>query len=157
MNTKETEEYKKEVQEALTLTRWTAQKIFWLYFVPVVIIIFMAIWGFRVISQPLHIIEKTLDADNVIYNYEWFHQAYQDIQATDKKIGNLEMTIMQFKTDMGTRTNWDFSDKEEYARLNSVLMGLKNYRQDLVAKYNARSRMVNRKIFKGKMAPEEVE
>jgi hypothetical protein len=156
MNEKDTKEYKKEFEEDLTLARWSINKALWIL-IPTVIVICIIGWVLKVGSQGGKIIEKTVNADNVIYNYEWFHSAYEDIQATDIKIKNSETQIAQFKSEAGDRANWDFSDKEEYSRLNSVLLGLQNYRQDVVAKYNARSKMVNRKIFKGQTAPEEVQ
>lgn len=156
MNRKETEKYKRETEEELILGRWTGYKIIWI-FLPLLLILLVTIWAIGIGMQGGKIIEKTVDADNVIYNYEWFHQAYEDIQATDIKIQNTEAQVVQFKSEAGNRANWDFSDKEEYSRINSVLLGLQNYRQDVVAKYNARSKMVNRKIFKGKTAPEEIQ
>jgi len=156
VNRKETEKYKRETEEELILGRWTGYKIIWI-FLPLLLILLVTIWAIGIGMQGGKIIEKTVDADNVIYNYEWFHQAYEDIQATDIKIQNTEAQVVQFKSEAGNRANWDFSDKEEYSRINSVLLGLQNYRQDVVAKYNARSKMVNRKIFKGKTAPEEIQ
>ena len=155
MNDKERSKHQIDTIEGVSDFRWTFWKIFPMCLI-IAIIVSVIGWGIRVASQPGSMIEKTLNADNVINNYEWFHQAYEDIQATDIKISNAQATVDQFKKDAGERLGWDFSDKDEYGRLNSVLLGLKNYRQDIVAKYNARSKMVNRKIFKGKTAPTEI-
>lgn len=113
-------------------------------------------WGIGLLSQPGKIIEKTMDADNVIYNYEWFKEAYNEIEATDLKIQNASSAVALFKDEAGSRTDWTFEDKNEYSRLNTIFMGLQNYRISLAAKYNARSKMVNRKIFKGRDCPFEI-
>jgi hypothetical protein len=113
-------------------------------------------WVFGIFGQGAKIIEKTTDADNVIGNYEWFKQCYEDLQATDVKIKNAEAQIKSFEESAGPRKDWTFEDKTEHSRLNSVLLGLKNYREELVAKYNARSKMANRKIFKSGDLPESV-
>jgi hypothetical protein len=101
-------------------------------------------------------IEKTMDADNVIYNYEWFKTTYHYIDATQKKIATLENEKEAFNESAGPRQNWSFEDKNEYSRLSSTISGLKNYKNDLIAEYNAKSKMINRKIFKGGDLPPEI-
>jgi len=98
--------------------------------------------------QAARIVNKTMDADNVITNYEWFKQRHEDIGAIDSKIKSSDTVVSQFKTDAGERADWHREDREEHARLSSVLLGLMQQRADLAAEYNARSRMVNRNIFK---------
>ncbi len=112
-----------------------------------VVVIFFAIFG-RFFREGSRIIDKTIDADNVIYNYEWFKQRHQDVQAIDTKIEQANQAVNQFKDDNGERSGWDMFDKQEYDRLNSVAIGLQQQRADIVAEYNARSRMANRSIFK---------
>jgi hypothetical protein len=40
----------------------------------------------KLVDTAYWIKEQTLNADNAIYNYEWFKQKYEDIQATQKQI-----------------------------------------------------------------------
>ena len=94
------------------------------------------------------IVEQTLDADNVIYNYEWFKQRHEDIGATRAKVVNAEDALASFKEDAGPRSEWMFEDKDESARLRSVALGLANHLESSIAEYNARASMVNRRIFK---------
>ena len=47
-------------------------------------------------------------------------------------------------------------DREEYSRQRAILIGLRQQRADLVSEYNARSRMVNRVLFKGNDTPERI-
>lgn len=132
-------------------------------------ILFLAIVGFiaKVLFLPLFVadtvvdsakgvVTKTLDSDNVIQNYEWFKQTYRDVLAAEAKITTLEDEKKMFMDSAGDRKDWSFEDKNEYSRLGSTISGLKNHRQDLVAQYNARSKMMNRSIFKGSDVPYEL-
>jgi len=118
----------------------------------------VVLWAvFYPTGQAMRVVEKTLDADNVIYNYEYFKQAYQDIHAMDKKIEIAQQALDNFLKNAGPRDKWDFRDKEESNRLETNLAGVRNVRTEMVATYNARVRMVNRSIFMGKDVPQQVE
>jgi len=112
----------------------------------------VAIGGCSFVMNPLRqagrVVNKTIDADNMIYNYEWFKLRHESINALDNKIAGAKMSVESFSEELGERKNWDWADKEEYARLQSILLGLKQQKSDLAGEYNAKSRMVNRKIFK---------
>ena len=121
-----------------------------------------------VISLPFHaasnlietahdITDKTLNADNTIYNYEWFKQQYEDISATEKKIIIAQNAIEGFVIDAGGRKDWTFEDKTESARLNSIRQGLMGQLEEMIATYNARSKMANRNIFLNGLIPEYLE
>jgi hypothetical protein len=109
-----------------------------------------------VVKSAGKIVTKTLDADNVIYNYEWFKKAYHAIQAVEHQIKNIQQEKKEFKQDAGPRKDWTFEDKTESSRLSATISGLKNHRNSLIAEYNAKSKMINRKIFKGGDLPEEI-
>ena len=47
----------------------------------------------HVAGQANRIFEKTVDADNVIYNYEWFKTQWQEIKSLERKIGIAESAI----------------------------------------------------------------
>lgn len=97
------------------------------------------------------IVEKTYDAENAIYNYEWFKTQYEKIKASERQIDNLMMEVDDFKDLYGAPSTWDFTTKQEYNRLRTTLTGLKNHYESQVADYNARSQMANRNIFKGSL------
>lgn len=129
--------------------------LFWKILVPITtIIVVVSVLGFAIsmvfnpFRQVGRVINKTIDADNMIYNYEWFKQRHESIGAIDVKILDSSVVVGQFKEDVGPRADWHREDREEFSRLSSVLLGLKQQRADLAAEYNARSRMVNRAIFK---------
>ena len=102
------------------------------------------------------VIDKTLDSNNVIYNYEYFHQANQDIRAMDIKIIDAKTAAKAFSDQFANRKDMDREDKTEQDRLNSIVLGLQQERQNMVATYNARSQMANRDIFKGNDLPQHI-
>ncbi|QGZ14211.1 hypothetical protein PP940_gp180 [Rhizobium phage RL2RES] len=110
----------------------------------------------KIVLSPLSVATKTFDADNMIYNYEYFKRQYYDIVAFNQKIDNAQRQITSFEDSAGPRTNWTFEDKQESNRLNSVVLGLRNQRENMIAEYNARSKMANRSIFKTGELPESL-
>ena len=100
---------------------------------------------------------KTINAENAIYNYEWFKQQYQDIQTTKAQLDNASIAVDLFKKEAGDRNNWTFEDKNEASRLESIKLGLKNNLEKTINDYNARASMANRKIFEDKLLPNFIE
>lgn len=117
-------------------------------------------WTIDLITTPAQtasgVIKKTLNADNVIQNYEWFKQQYNDYKAINVKISDADSSVAKFKREAGPRDKWTFEDKNEYARLTTIYDGLKYQRADIAGKYNARSKMMNRELFKGDELPLEL-
>jgi hypothetical protein len=107
--------------------------------------------------QGGRIVEKTMDADNVLYNYEWFKQQWRSIQAIDRKIVVQREAAGRFTEVAGPRSDWTREDKIEHARLDSIVVGLKQQRADMVATYNARASMANRSIFMGGDCPNYIQ
>jgi hypothetical protein len=108
----------------------------------------------KLVDTAYWIQEQTLNADNAIYNYEWFKQKYEDIQATQKQIENSKWQLVQFKAET---KNMDMFDKQELSRLNSVLLWLQNHYETLIWDYNARSKMANRNIFVNWLLPSYID
>jgi len=104
------------------------------------------------IDSAGNIIDKTYNADNAIYNYEWFKTQYEKILANRNKIEAHKASLAEYKNLYGNNTKeWDYVTKEEYNRLNTILIGLKQQDENLVADYNARTKMANRVIFDDKL------
>lgn len=101
--------------------------------------------------------DKTLDADNAIYNYEWFKQQYEDIEATKKQLDNSSIALDDFEKSAGDRKDWTFEDKNESSRLRAVKLGIQNSLETLIADYNARSKMANRNIFANSILPNYID
>jgi predicted signal transduction protein with EAL and GGDEF domain len=97
------------------------------------------------------IIDKVNDPDNAIYNYEWFKSQYAKIGAIREQIKNTNDSLADFRATYGGVSTWDYVTKEEYNRQRTVLLGLENQENNLVADYNSRSAMANRNIFKDKL------
>lgn len=107
-------------------------------------------------NQANRVFEKTFDADNMVGNYEWFKQQYQDIKAYDVKITASQLSFDTFLNSAGDRKTWTFEDKQEYNRQNTVINALKIQRASMVAEYNARASMANRNIFRTNDLPESL-
>lgn len=110
----------------------------------------------KAVDTAYKITDKVLDADNVLQNYEFFKQQYQDYLAIDKKIANAEQAVKTFEGSAGTRDKWTFEDKTEHARLSTIVTGLKQQKEDIISQYNAKSKMQNRSLFKTKDLPSEL-
>lgn len=116
---------------------------------------------FRAASNTLDmgrgVIDKTLTADNAIYNYEWFKQQKQDIEVAKSQYQNALQAEDAFKASAGPRTEWTFEDKQEATRLASITLGLKNQIIQRTEDYNARAKMANRDIFNDGLLPQVLE
>jgi hypothetical protein len=93
------------------------------------------------------IVAKTYNAENALYNYRWFKDRHESIKATEIQIENAMTAQENFRLSAGVRSTWTFEDKTEDARLGSVVLGLKNHYQEIVAEYNSRAKQVDRNIF----------
>lgn len=99
------------------------------------------------IDSAGNIIDKTYDAENAIYNYEWFKTQFEDIEATERIIRNTKTEMDAYKEMYGDASAWDWQTKQDYNSLQSKYLGQQNFYEDLVAEYNARAKMANRNIF----------
>lgn len=99
------------------------------------------------IGSAGNIIDQTYDAENAIYNYEWFKTQYEDIGATERIIRNTKTEMDAYKEMYGDASAWDWQTKQDYNSLQGKYLGQQNFYEDLVAEYNARAKMANRNIF----------
>lgn len=111
----------------------------------------------RLVDTAYQAQKKVLNADNAIYNYEWFKQQYQDIEATKNKLDNAIIAVDTFAVQAGERSEWTFEDKTEFNRLNSVKLGLQNHLEQMIANYNARASMATRNIFEDNVLPSYID
>lgn len=116
--------------------------------------------GIGLITLPFRaasgVAERTFNADNMIHNYEWFKRQVQDVKAIDVKISTAEAAQKSFEQAAGDRANWKFDDRQEWARLNNIVVGLRGQRASMVAEYNAKTQMANRDIFRTGDLPAEL-
>lgn len=109
-----------------------------------------------VATTPAAIINRTLQPENIIANYEWFKRQYQDVNAITDKLANARNAQESFERSAGDRSGWSFEDKQEWNRLNTIALGLKNQRASMIAEYNARTQMANRDLFRTSDLPAEI-
>jgi hypothetical protein len=134
-------------------------KVLSIFVVAMAVLVVLAL-GIKMLFFPVHVVEqsidmtngvidKSLNSENAIYNYEWFKRQEESIQSLYKKEVRAKQTLEDFRNMLPeTRENWTRDDKTEYDRLNTIVQGLGNQIDDAIAEYNARSNMVNRNIFK---------
>jgi hypothetical protein len=138
-------------------SRWSEVKIF-LGVAGAAILAFVIGLLIMVFLVPLvsaaNIYEKTLDADNVIFNYEWFKLQYNDYLSLKAKIEIAETEAESYKQNAA---QWTDNQRKEYERLASIATGLKYQLQDVISEYNAKSSMLNRNLFKDKELPYRLE
>ena len=125
--------------------------------------------GLRAVLFPVKVLEneiktsydavdKVINADNAIYNYEWFKQKKENIDASKKMLDNARNSHKSFFASLPeSRVDWGFEDKTEDARLRSVILGLENNLEQQIADYNARTKMATRNIFEDKVLPDFID
>lgn len=107
----------------------------------------------KLVETAYEVQDKTLNADNALYNYEWFKQQSEDIKALKEKLVIAKKAKETFDSDAGPRDKWTFEDKTESSRLGAVSQGIESQLVNAVADYNARTKMANRAIFKDGIIP----
>lgn len=103
------------------------------------------------IKSGSEIIEKTYDPDKAITDYEWFKQRYEDIIACKQNAEATKKQITDFKETFGNASEWDIFNTQQYSRLQTTYTGEVQYCNDIIADYNARSKMATRNIFSDKL------
>lgn len=103
----------------------------------------------RAIETAYGVVDKTMDAKNAIYNYEWFkdQEAHIRVCLKNEDIAKEEWEL--FKAELPEdREKWTREDKQEEASLRNSYYALQKLTNLAIEDYNAKSEMVNRNIFK---------
>lgn len=95
-------------------------------------------------TAPARVVSRTLETDNIINNYEWFHDANAQYRS------RLAQTA-EHKTMVA-----EASDTSERSRLAIELSAVRQSCRDLATRYNANATKSNRSIFMGKEAPDNL-
>lgn len=94
-------------------------------------------------------IERTMDSENAIENYEWFRTQYREIEAQRNQVENSYDELDRFYATYGEDPDeWSRTTKEQHSGIQKRITGNQNQLENLVADYNARSDMANRAVFK---------
>lgn len=109
-----------------------------LYVVGVILLLIVIYFTVNIFTKPMQLINKTMEVENIIHNYEWFHDVYQGIEA---QVANI-------------RSYKEIGGGDQYSKIE--LIGMQQVCRSLVSKYNAASSKVNVSIFKGNSLPENI-
>ncbi len=100
---------------------------------------------------------QTFNGTNVLYNYDWFYQQYNDYLALKQKVVNANTTYHNLLATLPkNQGSWTYTEQQEVSQALTVVQGLQFQVQDLVGSYNAHSQEVNRSIFKGNNLPQHL-
>lgn len=101
------------------------------------------------IDTAYDVMKKTVNAENAIYNYEWFkeQEAYIRQCLTNEEIAKEEYDLF-LEMLPENRESWDRNDKQEESSLRNSYYALQKLTNKAIEDYNARSEMANRNIFK---------
>lgn len=94
-----------------------------------------------VATAPSRVINKTLETDNIVFNYERFF----DVSAN---FTSRAAQVKQYKGFLATET-----DQTEKVRLRTEMAAMQQSCRELATKYNADSQKMNRSLFKDKDLP----
>lgn len=92
-------------------------------------------------TAPARVVNKTLETNNIIMNYELFHDEEQNFRARVMQV-NQSKKFLDAELDAG-----------EKARLRMELAAQQQSCRELVADYNSNSEKLNRKVFKDRGLP----
>lgn len=109
------------------------------------------------VSTASGVIDKTLNADNALFNYENFHDLYRKTEQQVANIRSSQQAIDRLKETYGADAAiWPKDVRSELAHLTQTLDGHKMQYERLVSEYNANSSKINRSLFKGTSLPSEL-
>lgn len=98
-----------------------------------------------VATAPGRVVGRTLETDNIITKYEWFHDANGTYKARVAQ-------IIAKKRDVSDPTN----DQSEKYRLRVELGAMQQSCRDIAQRYNANATKTNQSIFMGRDAPTQL-
>jgi len=99
----------------------------------------------NVATAPTRVINKVVTADNILHNYEWFYDVLHKVKARQGQ-------IKQHKGFLKSE-----ADSKEKRRLRIELAAMQQSCRDLVEQYNANSKKLNRRLFKAKDLPYQID
>jgi uncharacterized protein YukE len=94
-----------------------------------------------VATAPARVLNKTMQTNNIIANYEYFRDASQTFEARKAQIA-------QYKGFFAVETL-----PEEKSRLRTEMAAIQQSCRDIAAEYNANTLKMNRNAFKGTNVP----
>lgn len=95
-----------------------------------------------VATAPGRVINRTLETDNIINNYEWFHDANAAYKTRVSQIQDFRSMLKET------------SNEQEKNRIRTDVAAIRQSCRDLATRYNANATKSNRSIFMGRETPE---
>lgn len=123
-------EFKDDIVSTFGITTFKVIKVIAVFIV--IYIISALIFGIFPFSVASGLVKKTVNADAIIQNYQWFYDQYNTIQSQ--------------------KINYESINKDAFER-NGMRMVLNNS----IAEYNSRSKQINRNLWKAKDLPYQIE
>ncbi len=108
------------------------------------------------VEQAGVVAEQTLNADNVIYNYEWFHTRYAEWQTAGTNAEAKGQELQRFLALAGPANTWSLGVQREISQLRIELSGLQAQRVSIANEYNSHVAMANRDLFRSRSLPERL-
>lgn len=100
--------------------------------------------GSTVVNSAGGVLDRTLNADNVLNSYEWFFDTHAQWEARRSQItAHAEMVEQEV-------------DRKERSRLNIELAAMRQSCRDMATRYNAMSEKANKSLFKSRGLPETI-
>lgn len=128
----------------------------------------IAIAGIKIAFFPAHVanqaidagygvVDKTLNADNILSNYEQFHDQYQGAKQQAMNIATGEKHLSSIKDMYGNdATKWTKDIRQDAEFTQQTIDGQIMQYQRIVSDYNSNSKKLNRNLFKDKGLPYEL-
>lgn len=108
------------------------------------VVLFPAKVAHTAVNSASAIVDKTLNSDNVLNNYEWFFDTNAQYEARRGQINGHSLLVKQE------------IDQNERSRLNIELAAMRQSCRDMATKYNANSEKLNKSLFKSRNLPEVI-
>ena len=147
-------------------------KLVWLVLLAIVVIPLLTLGGkilFAPVAIATHTVDESInaakevvsivvDGKNIILNYEYFYNSYNDILATVGKVSDANEAYDVLMVGYPDNSDdWSFTQRKIWETRNERRNSLKAVLRDQVSDYNARSSMLTRNIFKGWDLPDALD
>jgi hypothetical protein len=126
-------EYKQERRASLKWGVWSILAL---------VLLLACVSLFYLMSAPSRVLNRTMQTDNIIQSYEWFHDTHNSFMARVAQIKSHQRAM---------KLAGDDADRQDRYRIEVEAM--RQSCRDMAARYNANSTKINKSIFKGRTAP----
>ena len=111
----------------------------------------------KTVDTGYGIVDKTMNADNALFNYEQFYDLYQGAKQQVMNINNCQKQIDNLKKTYGEDSSkWTKDIRNDLAFQQQTIEGYLMQYQKIISEYNSNSQKLNRNLFKAKELPYEL-